>query len=195
MVLSQKSRLVYFATSNMHKFEEARLLLGNYGIAVVVLNVKSLEIQADDLEEIARTAVVHATKANNLPMIVEDAGLFIEALNGFPGPYSSFVFRKIGNEGVLKLMQNVANREAEFRSAVAFCTPDLQPKSFKGVVEGVISLEKRGVHGFGFDPIFIPSNGGGHTFAEMRPEEKNMLSHRAKALGQFAEWYVKKFNV
>lgn len=193
--MSQKGKLIYFATANMHKFEEARPLLDKYGIAVVALNVKSLEIQADDLEEIARTAVAHAAKTNNLPIIVEDAGLFVKALNGFPGPYSSFIFRKIGNKGILKLMQNITDREAEFRSAIAFCAPGIQPKSFQGAVKGSLSLEERGVHGFGFDPVFIPPKGDGHTFAEMKPEEKNMISHRANALRQFAEWYVEEFSV
>jgi XTP/dITP diphosphohydrolase len=188
--MSRKGKLVYFATSNMHKFEEARLVLGEYGIGVAKLNVKGLEIQADDLEEIARTAVTHLTKTQSLPTLVEDAALFVKALNGFPGPYSSYVLRTIGNEGLLRLMQNVSDRRAEFKSAVAFCAPNIQPKSFQGVVEGSLSPEARGTHGFGFDPIFVPSEGDGRTFAEMETEEKNKISHRARAMRAFAKWYL-----
>ena len=188
--ISRKGKLIYFATSNPHKFEEARLVLGEYGLGVVKLDHKGLEIQADDLEDIARTAVTHLSKTQSRHTIVEDAGLFVKALEGFPGPYSSYILRTIGNEGVLKLMQNVSDRRAEFKSAVAFCAPNIQPRCFQGVVEGSLSLEARGTHGFGFDPIFIPSEGDGRTFAEMEMEEKNEISHRARAMRAFAKWYM-----
>ena len=190
VVMVQKGKLIYFATSNMHKFEEVRLVLGEYGIGVVKLNVKGLEIQADDLEAIARTAVTNLIKTHSFHTLVEDAGLFIKALNGFPGPYSSYVLRTIGNEGVLKLMQNVIDRRAEFKSAVAFCAPNIKPICFQGVVEGSLSLDARGTHGFGFDPIFVPSEGYGRTFAEMEMEEKNKISHRIRAIRAFAKWYI-----
>jgi len=185
----QKGKLIYFATSNINKFEEVKLTLTEYEISVAIINAKTLEIQADELEEIARAAVMYAFKAQKLPIIVEDAGLFVKSLNNFPGPYSSFVLRTIGNKGVLKLMEGVKDRRAEFLSAVAFCAPDTQPLSFNGVVEGNISFEERGKHGFGFDPIFIPREGDGRTFGEMEMEEKNKLSHRARAIRQFARWY------
>jgi len=188
--MPRKGKLIHFATSNMHKFEEAQLVLGEYGIGVVKLNAKGLEIQADDLEEIARTAVTHLIKTQSLHTVVEDAGLFIKALNGFPGSYSSYVLRTIGNKGVLKLMQNVTDRKAEFKSVVAFCAPNIQPRCFQGVVEGSLSLEARGTHGFGFDPIFVPLEGNGRTFAEMAIEEKNKISHRARAMRTFAKWYL-----
>jgi XTP/dITP diphosphohydrolase len=85
-------------------------------------------------------------------------------------------------------MKNAKNRRATFRAAVAFCTPNKNPRCFAGVVEGRVSTRARGTHGFGFDPIFIPLKGDGRTFAEMTTEEKNSLSHRALAFASFLKW-------
>ena len=188
---SRSRRRVYFATTNSHKFEEARLILTEYGIEVLRLDAKGQEIQAKTIEEIAMASAKYVARRRKTPAIVEDAGLFVEALNGFPGPYSSYVNQTIGNKGLLKLLEGITNRRAEFRSAVAFSGPTT--KCFSGVVFGNISNEERGSSGFGYDPIFEPLEGGGRTFAEMAMEEKNTHSHRAKALRSFAEWYCKHF--
>ncbi|MEM2970829.1 MAG: XTP/dITP diphosphatase [Candidatus Bathyarchaeia archaeon] len=189
-----KGKIIFFATNNYNKFNEARRVLAEYKIAVGMLRVKSLEIQSENLEEIAKASVLDAFKKCNLPIIVEDAGLFIEALKGFPGPYASYVYKSIGNEGVLKLMENVENRNAKFQSVIAYYSQELkEPLIFKGEVSGRITREKRrGNEGFGFDPIFEPLGGEGKTFAEMTVKEKNRFSHRAKALKKFAEWYSGK---
>jgi len=189
-----KKKLVYFATHNYHKFEEIRLILHEFGVATAILNVKGLEIQSDDLEEIARTSVLNVVATQRLPVMVEDSGLFIEVLNDFPGPYSSYVYRTIGLKGIIKLLENEDNRRAEFRSVIAFCRPGEVPKSFSGMVRGLISASERGTHGFGFDPIFIPSGADGRTFAEMTIIEKNLYSHRAQAARKFAEWYMRQPN-
>jgi XTP/dITP diphosphohydrolase len=159
-----------------------------------MLRIKTFEIQSESLEEIAKASVIDAFKKSNLPVITEDAGLFIEALNGFPGPYAAYVYKVIGNKGILKLMENIKNRKAKFQSAIAYCSSKLDaPLCFKGEVAGIIKkAERRGNYGFGFDPIFEPLDGGGKTFAEMTVEEKNRYSHRAKALRKFAEWYKRK---
>jgi len=183
-------KLIFFATGNLHKFNEARKILAEYDISVAMLKIKTLEIQSDDIEEIAKASVLNATREVNLPTIVEDAGLFIEALNGFPGPYSSYTYRTIGVHGILKLLKGVKNREAQFRSVVAFYDPSNESlKCFQGIVEGVIARKPKGYSGFGFDPIFEPKEYIGKTFGEMSIEEKNRFSHRAKALRKFAEWY------
>lgn len=158
-----------------------------------MIKVKTMEIQDDDIERIAMVSALSIVREVNLPIIVEDAGLFIEALNGFPGPYSSYVYRTIGVNGILKLMSNVENRRAYFKSAVAFCDPGGELKCFQGVVYGKIAREARGSGGFGFDPIFKPDEEPTRTFSEMSIEEKNKFSHRAKALRKFAEWYRKAY--
>jgi XTP/dITP diphosphohydrolase len=185
-----RGRVAFFVTSNVHKFNEARRVFAEYKVAVALLNIKALEIQDNNLESIAKASAVDAAEKCSLPVIVEDAGLFIEALGGFPGPYSSYVHQTIGNRGILQLMENVEKRDAYFHSVVAFCSPEEPPKCFHGKVRGKISQEERGSLGFGFDPIFMPLGGRGKTFAEMSTTEKNRYSHRARALRRFARWYT-----
>jgi XTP/dITP diphosphohydrolase len=183
--------LVYFATGNKHKFEEARFALGKYAIRVVQIKQKGLEIQSNSLETIAKSCVLNATKRFSNPIFVEDAGLFIKALSGFPGPYSSYVYQTLGISGILKLTSCIDDRSAEFRSVIAFCDTSGNLRCFDGVIGGRISSEARGIGGFGFDPIFEPDNENGKTFAEMSVEEKSLFSHRGIALRKFAKWYAK----
>jgi XTP/dITP diphosphohydrolase len=184
-----RGKVAYFVTSNVHKFQEARRVLSEYRIATAKLKVEAVEIQEDSLENIAKFSALDAVKNCGLPVFVEDAGLFVEALQGFPGPYSRYVYDTVGVDGILKLMKNIENRSAHFQSVIAFSSPKEQPVCFVGKVEGKISLEKRGTAGFGYDPIFEPLEGDGRTFAEMTTAEKNRFSHRAEALRMFAEWY------
>lgn len=188
--MSLKGKVAFFATTNFHKFNEARQVLAEHGIAAALLRIEAIEIQDDDLEKIAKTSVHDALEKSGLPVLVEDAGLFIKALKGFPGPYSSYVYRTLGTEGVLKLMEGIAKRDAYFHSVVAFHSPErASPKCFHGRVEGRIALKERGKQGFGFDPVFEPKGGGSKTFAEMTTTEKNEFSHRAHALRRFAVWF------
>jgi XTP/dITP diphosphohydrolase len=188
-----KGRVVFFATSNFNKFNEARKVLGECGIVMGMLRVKTAEIQSEKLKEIAQASVIEAFRNCNLPVIVEDAGLFIEVLRGFPGPYAAYVYKTIGNAGLVKLMENVENRNAKFQSAIAYCDGHSAAVCFEGEAAGKITNEEsrgKGKLGFGFDPIFQPF-GSVKTFTEMTIEEKNGFSHRAKAFRKFAEWYKK----
>jgi XTP/dITP diphosphohydrolase len=192
MVFKLRGRVIFFVTNNIHKFNEARKVLAEYGVSVGMLRVKGSEIQSASLEEIAKTSVMDAFRRCNLPVIVEDAGLFIQALNGFPGPYAAYAYKTIGNKGLLKLMENVKNREAKFQSVIAAHSPESRtPICFNGEVMGEITKEERrgkSESDFGFDPIFKPAKSD-KTFAQMSIPEKNRYSHRAKALRKFAEWY------
>jgi XTP/dITP diphosphohydrolase len=192
MSFQLKGKIIFFATNNINKFNEARRVLSEYKIAVGMLRVKTLEIQDESLEEIAEASAVEAFRHCHLPIIVEDAGLFIDALNGFPGPYAAYMYKTIGNGGLLKLMENVENRKAKFQSVIAYHSTELKsPIHFKGEVLGEITKKERrrnGESGFGFDPVFKPASGS-VTFAEMTIMEKNKYSHRAKAMRDFAEWY------
>jgi len=184
-----RGKVAYFVTSNIHKFQEARRVLSEYKIATAKLKVDAVEIQDDNLENIAKFSALDAVKNCGLPIFVGDSGLFVEALNGFPGPYSAYVYRTVGTKGILKLMKNIENRDAYFQSVIAFSSPEEQTTCFSGKVEGKISLQELGTSGFGYDPIFEPSKGDGRTFAEMTTAQKNLYSHRAEALRKFAEWY------
>jgi len=186
-----KGRFIFFATNNVNKFNEAREVLAESNIAVGMLRIKSMEIQSDSLEEIASASVVEAFEKSRLPIVVEDAGLFVQALNGFPGPYAAYVYRTLGNQGLLKLLERVDDREATFRSVVAYLSSELKsPICFEGSALGKI-VRKRSVEnkmGFGFDPIFKPIESS-KTFAQMNVSEKCKYSHRADAFRKFAAWY------
>jgi XTP/dITP diphosphohydrolase len=196
MEFKLKGRMVFFATNNVYKFNEVRRVLAEYKITVGMLRVKTTETQSDNLKEIAQTSAIDAFRRCNLPVMVEDAGLFIDALRGFPGPYAAYVYKTISNAGLLKLMENVEDRKATFQSVIAYYDGHLSaPVCFEGEAAGKITNEERWGNdksGFGFDPIFQPF-GSAKTFAEMTIEEKNGFSHRAKAVRKFAEWYKKLY--
>ncbi len=180
----------YFATENDHKIEEANAALERFKIKTEKLtNFEKIEIQHPDLQEIASTALTLIIQKHQERIIVEDSGLFVHALNGFPGPFSSQTFDSIGVEGILKLLQGAKTRKAEFRSAVAFGFKGEILSTFSSVTEGNIAMEPRGQGGFGFDPIFTPM-WTQKTFAEMSLKEKSVYSHRAKALTKLALWYL-----
>ncbi|NJE05467.1 XTP/dITP diphosphatase [Thermococcus sp. M36] len=174
-----------FITSNPGKVEEARKYFEPLGVEVYQLRVEYPEIQADTLEEVAEYGVRWLSERVEGPFFLDDSGLFIDALNGFPGVYSAYVYKTLGVDGILKLMEGVENRSAHFRSVIAYW--DGEVHLFRGRVDGDIIHERRGSGGFGFDPIFVP-RGFNRTFAEMTTEEKNTISHRGRALRAFAEW-------
>jgi XTP/dITP diphosphohydrolase len=174
---------VYFVTSNEGKFREVKEIGKKYGIEIDWIRREYLEPQGSDLEEIAKISAQLLAEEIREPFFLEDSGLFIEALKGFPGPYSSYVFKTIGNEGILKIMNGVEDRRAYFLAVIAFWDGE-KVLTFKGRVDGRIATEMRGDKGFGFDPIFEYN---GKTFAEMG-EEKNEVSHRRKALESFFEY-------
>lgn len=170
---------VSFVTSNKHKFSEAKLVLGEYGIELVHIPFDIPEIQSTNIKEIVINKVLEAIKIFEPPLIVEDAALHIEALNGFPGPYASYVYNTIGLEKILGLLRDEVNRRAVFVAVGAVVYKKNIFKVFSSQVDGLISHEMRGDKGFGYDPIFIPE-GHRKTFAEMETAEKNMYSHRGK---------------
>ncbi len=176
---------VFFASSNRHKYTEAKKILGNFGIRVGFFQCNLEEIQSNSLNKIALKKVQNAFVQCKKPVIIEDDGIFIESLKGFPGPFSSFVFKTIGNNGILKLVSN--NRKAVFQSVIGYHDKHNGSILFKASLEGKISKLSKG-KGWGYDPIFIP-NGKKKTFAELI--EKNTISHRYKALKKFSSWFLR----
>jgi XTP/dITP diphosphohydrolase len=188
--LTEDDADIHFATTNKGKFKEAREIVEPFGIRLKRLNLEKHEIQSDLVAEIAASAAQQLILTGKVhAVIAEDSGFFVDSLGGFPGPYSSYVHKTIGSEGILRLMRNVANRKASFTSAVAYRTTRRAPVCFTGIVKGTVMNRLRGKSGFGFDPIFAPQFGDGRTFAEMNVHEKNRYSHRAKAFMKFCEWY------
>lgn len=179
-------RSVTFASTNQNKFREVQSILSPHGIQADFMQADLLEIQSDSLVEIAREKAKSAYARAERPVIVEDDGLYIDALQGFPGQYASHAFKTIGNAGILKLLEGAQDRSAHFRSVIAyFDGKDVQ--TFEGRVNGKISAGiAKG--GWGYDPLFVP-DGAGVTFAEL--VNKNDYSHRKKALEEFAKWYLR----
>jgi XTP/dITP diphosphohydrolase len=175
---------IFFASSNQNKFKEAESILLKFGIQLKFLKCNLEEIQSDSLEEIAQHKANQAFSLCSKPVIIEDDGLFIKSLKGFPGPYSSFVFQTIGNEGILKLVPK--DRRALFMSIIAYCKEKNDVMLFDANVTGKISRNMRGSK-WGYDPIFIPE-GQTKTYSQLRG--KNMISHRYLVLKKFANWYL-----
>jgi XTP/dITP diphosphohydrolase len=176
---------IWMATSNANKVSEASNVLANYGIKLEHYLIERVEIQADDPAEIAAYSL--SVINENIPICVEDTGVSLNRWNGFPGPYSSYVLQRLGNSGILKLMEGERNRKAQYVSALAY-RDESGVHVFRGIVDGEIAHGIYGTHGFGCDPIFIPAEGDGRTFGEMNEAEKNKISHRARAFHALAKW-------
>ncbi len=182
------NREISLVTRNRHKFDEARSVLAQFGIRLRQLRRSKVEIQSSNLADIARFAVGELTKTLHIPLCVEDSGLFIDELNGFPGPFSAYAYDTLGTSGVLRIMGTKRNRKAHFQAAVAVSTRNRRCRVFTGRVYGRISRQESGNNGFGFDPIFIPS-GSDRTFGEMSLASKSLFSHRAIAFRMLATWH------
>jgi XTP/dITP diphosphohydrolase len=184
---------VYFASTNHNKYLEIESILQKHHISVEFSKIALTEIQSDSIKEIAIEKSKNAFSKISRPVIVEDDGLFIYKLNGFPGQYSSYIYKTIGNDGIFKLLNNSKHRFAVFKSFFAFCCEDLNPHVFKGKVEGKIS-NKVTEGGWGYDPIFIP-NGSNLTFGQLYIQNRKIeFSHRSKALSKFAKWHNQKYK-
>jgi len=180
-------RVLFLATGNLHKVEEAAAILAEFRIQVRRVKSPKVEIQSDDIVEIATFASDDLSRRHSGVVAVEDSGLFVDSLKGFPGPFSSYAYQAIGPSGILRLLGTSSRRRARFRAVVAVSRSGHTLKTFTGEVRGRIAYSKRGHNGFGFDPIFIPT-GSLRTFGEMSVEEKNKQSHRRKAFRQLGMW-------
>jgi XTP/dITP diphosphohydrolase len=176
-----------FATGNKYKFTEAAAVLGKAcGITLKHFQFSHREIRSDSLGEIAREATEEAYRRCAKPVFTEDSGLFINALKGFPGPYSAWVQEKLGNQGILRLMEGVPDRSACFEACIAY-HDGKTVRTFHGKCPGSIAAAARGSSGFGYDPLFVPE-GHSQTFAE-NIELKNNISHRYKSLLEFSKLF------
>jgi XTP/dITP diphosphohydrolase len=175
-----------FVTSNPGKAREAAEILGE---DVERVDYDYAEIQSDSLAEIAAEGARRAYDELGEPCFVDDSGLFVESVDGFPGPYSSYVYSTLGVEGVLRALEGTEDRSARFDCAVAYHDGE-EVHTFEGTVRGRVTSEPRGDGGFGYDPVFeVKKDEENRTFAEMPPEEKNAVSHRRRAFEAFADWY------
>ena len=184
----QQSSELFFASSNNHKFEETQRILSNLGLEINMFKTTLEEIQSNSMNEIAKRKALDAFRKIKKPVIIEDDGLFIESLDGFPGPYSSYVYDTIGNKGIMRLLENIETRNAKFVAIIAYCDEENVANLFESSIPGKISLSiEEG--GWGYDPIFIP-DGESKTYANV--SDKDKFSHRSASLKKFSDWFMHK---
>ncbi|NMB51559.1 MAG: non-canonical purine NTP diphosphatase [Bacteroidales bacterium] len=191
---------IVFATNNHNKIKEIQNILGNSFKLLSLLDLKIDEDIPEDEPTLEGNAINKARLINrmlNMNVFADDTGLEIEALNGLPGVHSArFAGENKDSEANIKkalsMMGECENRNAKFRTVIALIL-DGKEYLFEGIVNGRIIAEKRGHEGFGYDPVFIPE-GMTKTFAEMSLDEKNRISHRAKAFEKLKEFLVRYNN-
>jgi XTP/dITP diphosphohydrolase len=186
---------VVCASANPDKVAEIRAILGD----VVELTPRPAQVpdvveDGTTLEENARLKASAIAAVSHLPALADDTGLEVDALGGAPGVWAA---RYAGDsatyaDNVAKLLRELSGvpagaRTARFRTVVMVRWPDGREMAAEGVVHGTIALETRGARGFGYDPVFVPDEGDGRTFAEMSEDEKHEISHRGRAVRALAE--------
>jgi len=179
------------ATNNLNKLREAKEIFGSLGIEVISQKEAGVSIEPEENgETFAENALIKARAVYELvklPVIADDSGLCVDALNGAPGVYSARYAPE--NERCEKLLRNLQSvpagqRTAQFVTVIAFIDANGTETICEGICRGVIGFEKRGTNGFGYDPVFMY---GDKSFAELTPEEKNAVSHRGAALRKLYE--------
>ncbi len=183
---------IILATKNPHKIEEIKSILGEKFILHTIENLPLVKESGRTLFENSLLKAEFIFKLTGKPSLADDSGLFVDGLNGAPGIYSSRYGRndKKRIERVLKELKGNKNRKACFKAVfVYYYAPD-KYEAFEGECEGMIADKPRGNAGFGYDPIFIPE-GYKKTFAELGPEIKNRISHRAKALKKLKRYLLR----
>lgn len=180
---------IALATTNPGKVKEARAILGEAGIEVVVPVLWLGEVETGStFEENAALKAVAAVRMLGRPVLAEDAGLEVDALGGMPGVRSARFAGPAADDArnnakLLRLLDGVPapQRTARYRAVVVLALPSGALCSGAGALEGRIDVAPRGAGGFGYDPLFVP-DGHDRTAAELEPGEKNAISHRAQAL-------------
>lgn len=161
-------------TGNEYKLFAAKKFLEPYGINVVGKKIYCPEIQDDSIQEVAKFSAEYASKVLGCAVLKNDTGLVIPALNGFPSAYTHYVEDTLGEDGILKLMKGVKNREAYFLECLAYAEPGKETKVFISKTEGTLDVEKSGNYGWGWDRIFIPK-GQSTTLAHFNDDERALL--------------------
>ena len=194
--MSPEARSFVLASANPDKVAEIRAILASAGVNLLPRpgEVPDVEETGETLLDNARLKAAALVAATGRAAVADDTGLAVDALGGAPGVHSS---RYSGPgatyaDNVAKLLEALAEvpderRTARFETVVVALFPDGSEVVASGAVEGRIAVRPEGESGFGYDPVFVPTEGDGRTFAEMKPDEKHTLSHRGRAFRAFAE--------
>ena len=184
--MEKENSKLYFVTKNMHKFSEVSFMFQKEDVEFDLQHsdLDAIEIQATSCRDVALYKLKSIREKLDYSFFIEDSGFYVDnPLKGFPGVYSSYVYKTIGNEGILRLIDNFEETKAHFSAVIAlYFKPKDEIFIFEGDVKGKVSDKIRGKGGFGFDPIFIPDLIPNKTFSELTTEEKNKISHRGLAL-------------
>lgn len=188
---------IVLASNNAHKLQELRAILTTLGMEVVAQRDMGINVEPNEngatFEENSYIKAKTIMDCCGLPTIADDSGLVVDALDGAPGVYSA----RFGGERcksdrdrleyLLELLQNVPDerRTARFVSVITLVTPEGKKIAARGECPGMILREPRGENGFGYDPVFYVAEAD-RTFAQLPAEQKNRISHRARALAAFA---------
>ncbi len=180
---------IVVATNNLNKLYEYRMLFKDTNIEILSLNdigyLGDIEENGTTFQENAIQKAQAVAQKTTLPIIADDSGLVINALDGFPGIYSRRFMEnstyEIKNKELIRRLEAYSDKSAKFVAAIALVNYEKFPQVFIGEIKGVIINELKGENGFGYDPIFyVPKLN--KTLAEASDNEKNLISHRAKAL-------------
>jgi XTP/dITP diphosphohydrolase len=181
------------ASANPDKITEiAAILDGLVDLLPRPPEVPDVVEDADSLLGNARLKATAVCAATGMPAISDDTGLFVDALDGAPGVYAARFAGEDATyadnrEKLLRLLDGASDRRARFVTAVMVVWPDGRELAVEGVCDGTIAPEELGGRGFGYDAVFVPDDGDGRSFAQMSEEEKNRISHRARALRALLE--------
>jgi XTP/dITP diphosphohydrolase len=187
-----------FATNNVHKIQEVRAIVAAQHTILSLADIGCTEELLEEQDTIPGNSLQKADyvfRKYRVSCFADDSGLEVETLNGAPGVHSAyFAGPQRSHEDnmnlVLSKLTNSKNRKAQFRTVITLVTDSIT-KQFEGILKGTILTEKRGNGGFGYDPIFLP-DGFSKTLAEMSAEEKNAISHRAKAIEKLVDFLISK---
>ena len=188
------------ATNNAHKLEEVRQILGNAFTVKGLIDIgctEDIPETADTLEGNALQKAHYVHEHYGVDCFADDTGLEVDALDGAPGVYTAR-FGSMNGYGeshdadansrcLLDKLKEAETRTARFRTVIAL-VQDGKEMLFEGIVEGKILQQRVGEEGFGYDPVFEPSEAGGLSFAQMSAEAKNAISHRGRATKKLADF-------
>lgn len=165
---------ITYVTGNWAKLESAKNILCPLGFEIDNVKMDTTEIRANTVEEVAMYSAKEASTKLKCDVLKNDSGLYVDALNGFPGPYTHYVDDLLGEDCILKLLDGIKNRRASFVEAFAYCKYGCEPVVFKSITKGTIAKEKSGKYGWSWDFIFIP-DGCDKTLANYPDKERFSL--------------------
>lgn len=181
---------ILLVTSNPAKIKEFQEIMH---INVEIIDIDLDEIQDLDVEKIALHKLNEAYKKVKKPVMIDDVSFEVDAWNGFPGPLIKWILKAGGPELLLKMLKNEKNRKAQVGLVIGF-HDGKKPHLFLGKAKGNIAHSVKGKDGFGWDQVFVP-NGHELTYAEMKPELKNSISHRGIALSKFKVFLKASYDI